>query len=101
MTMDLSILNNHPELAKNLKLEISGADLRDFAKLCIDLGRQENQRPIVQEQYLTSAQVAEFLQISLVTLWQWDKKGITKPITIGKLKRYRRSDLEKTFSSEK
>jgi hypothetical protein len=47
------------------------------------------------EEYLTPAEFAEVLKISLVTLWSWDKKKITHPLHIGNQKRYRRSDLEK------
>ena len=52
------------------------------------------------EEYLTPVQFAEALQVSLVTLWSWDRKGITKPLFIGKAKRYRRSDLERILTGE-
>ena len=35
------------------------------------------------------------LDISRVTLWNWDKKGITKPILLGNLKRYKLEDINK------
>ena len=47
----------------------------------------------VQERFFTTDQVCEILSISRVTLWSWDKKGITRPIKIGNLKRYRLSDI--------
>ena len=46
-----------------------------------------------QEKLLTTNEFCEFLSISRVTLWQWDKKGLTNPVRIGNLKRYRVSDL--------
>jgi hypothetical protein len=44
--------------------------------------------------YLTTDQVCELLSVSRVSLWSWDKKGITKPIRFGNVKRYRLSDIE-------
>jgi predicted DNA-binding transcriptional regulator AlpA len=44
---------------------------------------------------LTGDEVCERLKISRVTLWNWDKKEITKPIYIGGgLKRYRLADID-------
>lgn len=94
--IDLNILKENPELAKNLKLEVTGADLLAFGesihKSALEAG--ENTSKEVEE-YLTPSQFADALQVSLVTLWSWDKKGITRPLKIGNAKRYRRSDLEK------
>ena len=89
------ILKTNPELASNLTINVNASDLREFAKMCIEAGKQEKQEPIDQEEYLTPKQFAEALKVSLVTLWSWDNKGITKPLRIGNAKRYRRSDLEK------
>jgi hypothetical protein len=89
------LLKNNPDLATNLTVSAKASDLQEFAKICIEAGRSERPEPQAQEEYLTSQQFAEALQVSLVTLWAWDKKGITKPLYVGNLKRYRRSDLEK------
>ena len=95
--IDLSILSNNPELAQNIKIEVSGADLLAFANYLQIQSKEEGakSKSKIIEEYLTPAQFAEALQISLVTLWSWDKKEITKPLHIGGQKRYRRSDLEK------
>lgn len=89
------ILKTNPELATNLNITARAEDLQEFAKMCIEAGKQEKPEPKDLEEYLTPAQFSEVLQISLVTLWSWDKKGITIPLRIGNAKRYRRSDLEK------
>ena len=46
------------------------------------------------ETYLTPQEVAEKLRVSLVTLWKYDRKGITKPVRIGGKRLYRSSDVE-------
>jgi len=38
--------------------------------------------------------------ISRVTLWDWDRKGITDPVRLGKLKRYRLSDIEELIKKK-
>jgi len=99
--VDLSILKENPELAKSLKLEISGADLLAFGESIQKKATEEGKNtPKEVEEYMTPPQFADALQVSLVTLWSWDKKGITKPLRIGNKKRYRRSDLEKILQQK-
>jgi len=94
------ILKNNPELADNLTIKVNASDLQEFAELCINNGRREKPEPINPEEYLTPAEIAGVLKISLVTLWSWDKKNITRPLRIGNKKLYRRSDVEKIMSHE-
>jgi hypothetical protein len=94
------ILKTNPELAENLNVTATASDLQEFAKMCIEAGKQEKPESRDPEEYLTPAQYAEVLKISLVTLWSWDKKGITRPLRIGTKKLYRRSDLEKILCND-
>lgn len=94
--IDLNILKENPELAKSVKLEISGADLLAFGEAIHNRATDEGKKNTVPDEiYLTPAQFADTLQVSLVTLWHWDKQGITSPLHIGNAKRYRKSDLLK------
>ncbi|MBN2742720.1 MAG: helix-turn-helix domain-containing protein [Marinilabiliaceae bacterium] len=61
------------------------------------LSRVPTIEPKADEEYLTADEVADKLKISLVTLWSWDRKGITSPVRIGNMKRYRKSELDKAF----
>jgi DNA-binding transcriptional regulator YiaG len=94
------ILKTNPELAGSLNVTAKASDLQEFAKLCIEAGKKEKPEQATPEEYLTPDQFAEVLKISLVTLWSWDKKGITRPLRIGTKKRYRRSDLEKIMDHD-
>ena len=47
------------------------------------------------EEYLTTTQVCERLQISRPTLWAWERKGLVNFHRVGNLKRYRLSDILK------
>jgi len=99
--IDLTILKENLELAKSVKLEITGADLLAFGDSIHKLAVAESEKaPKETEEYMTPQQFADALQVSLVTLWSWDKKGITRPLRIGNAKRYRRSDLEKIMEHE-
>jgi hypothetical protein len=94
------ILKTNPELAANLNVTAKASDLQEFAKLCIEAGKKEKPEATNPEEYLTPDEYAALLKISLVTLWSWDKKGITRPLRIGTKKRYRRSDLEKIMDHD-
>jgi hypothetical protein len=89
------LFKNNPEIVDSLTIQVNASDLKEFAELCINRGKQEKPETVTPEEYLTPNQMAETLQVSLVTLWSWDKKQITKPLRIGNKKLYRRSDLEK------
>ncbi len=81
----------------NIKIEVTVEDLENFGGLIATKSFEAMQSQESQEsnaRYLTANRVCEILDISRVTLWQWDKKGITKPIRMGNLKRYRRSDID-------
>jgi len=78
---------HNPFTELNVKLEAIKRKLDRLAD------RPETPSPGV-ERYLTTDQFCDALNISRVTLWSWDKKGITRPVRVGNLKRYRLSDLE-------
>lgn len=103
MTIDIKTLAENPTLANALRLEVRLSDLLEYsdevARKAYAAGKK--QVPLIPaEEYLTSEEMAKALRISLVTLWSWDKKGITQPLKIGNQKRYRRSDLEKVLTHD-
>lgn len=81
----------------NIKIEIFPKDLERFGSAIATRAIEAVQALEKKEQeckYISADKVLEMLDISRTTLWQWDKKGITQPIRLGNLKRYRRSDIE-------
>jgi len=97
--IDLTILKDSPELAQNLKLEISGTDLLSFVD-AITQRISEGKPTDKKEEYLKPEELARILKVSLVTIWSWDKKGILHPSRIGNQKRYRLSDIENLLRNE-
>lgn len=56
-----------------------------------------NFQPKKQPEYLTRKEVAKILKVSLVTLSDWNKKGVLKPYRLGNLIRYKRSEIEESL----
>jgi excisionase family DNA binding protein len=70
------------------------SDIRaEFVKL------SENFQPVLPPEYLTRREVAKILKISLVTLTDWNNKGILKPYRLGNLIRYKQSELDQALIS--
>ena len=57
----------------------------------------QNFQPKKQPEYLTRKEVAKILKVSLVTLSDWNKKGVIKPYRLGNLIRYKRSEIEESL----
>jgi len=57
----------------------------------------QNFQPKKQPEYLTRKEVAKILKVSLVTLTDWNKKGVLKPYRLGNLIRYKRSEVEESL----
>ena len=100
--IDLQVLKENPELAKSVRFEITGSDLLtvndEYARRAVEA--EKAKKIPAPEEYLTGEEYANILKISRVTLWSYDKKGITNPVRIGNSKRYRRSDIEKFFRNK-
>lgn len=57
----------------------------------------QNFQPKKQPEYLTRKEVAKILKVSLVTLSDWNKKGVLKPYRLGNLIRYKTSEIEESL----
>ena len=76
-------------------LEKQMAGIKKDQDRILEILQEKIAPPPQVESYLKSDDVCELLGISRVSLWTWDKKGITKPVYFGSQKRYRLSDIEK------
>ena len=100
--MDISLLQTHPEIAKSITVNVNGNDLIVFAEKLISETSKKIQEGIKKDSipvtYLTRNETAKILNVSLTTLWHYDKKGILKPLRIGNKVRYKRSDVDLAFT---
>ena len=85
----------------NVTVNVTPTDLKNFAQeLANEIIAREKPVPTKNEKLLTTEEVCDMLSISRVTAWQWDKKGIIKPVRIGNMKRYRLADIETIIKSK-
>jgi excisionase family DNA binding protein len=57
----------------------------------------QNFQPQKLPEYLTRKEVAKILKVSLVTLSDWNKKGVLKPYRLGNLIRYKRAEIDEAL----
>nr|WP_315178566.1 helix-turn-helix domain-containing protein [uncultured Flavobacterium sp.] len=57
----------------------------------------QNFQPINPPEYITRQEVSKILQVSLVTLSDWNKKKILNPYRLGNLIRYKRSEIDQAL----
>jgi predicted DNA-binding transcriptional regulator AlpA len=93
--MNLQELIKSEGITLNVKSEDLTAFANQLASQLLEAQARNTPPPPTGETYLTTDEVCRKLSISRVTLWEWDKKKITKPVRFGNLKRYKLSELEK------
>lgn len=59
----------------------------------------QNFEPKKPAEYLTRKEVANILKVSLVTLTDWNKRGILKPYRLGNLIRYKSEEIDAALIS--
>lgn len=82
-------------------LVVSAADLKNVVydmcrahdKHTADKIASQKERPT-----MTRTEAAQALNITLTTLWRWDKMGYLNPVRIGNKVLYRASDIEAMLS---
>ncbi len=50
-------------------------------------------------EYLTRKEASKILKVTLVTLSNWDKKGVLQPYRIGNAIRYKREEIESALQA--
>jgi hypothetical protein len=90
---NFDILIQNPEIAKNIRFEITGADLLSLAGTIIKATREATlQETKKGEVYVDIKEAARQLKRDKSTLWKWGKQGILKHNAIGL---YKQSDIDK------
>jgi len=77
--------------------ELKESILTDVKKELVNLVEKLNLFKKPQEEFLTRKEAAKMLKISLVTITDWNKKGILNPYRLGNLIRYKKSELEEAM----
>lgn len=88
----IQLHNINPEEFKNEILSGLKKELQEFYKE-IEANKEAT--------YLTRKEVSALLGVSLVTINEWNKKGILNPMRIGNRVRYNKSEIETILESSK
>lgn len=93
--MNIDKLLQNPE---NIRVDLKLTDLREFGreiiKEYVESSHLETNLQNQEGQYIKTEKVCEKLDISRTMLWTLDKRGVTKPVRLGNVKRYLLSDIE-------
>lgn len=81
----------------NIKFEITGEDLRNFADELINRAVNEVAMVIQEknEQLINKEEAKRLLGVCDATLWHWERKKYLMPVKVGTRVRYRASDIKK------
>lgn len=79
-----------------LKEELLQDLLEGIAKI-----RSEEENSKRKDEYLTRKEVSQLFAVSLVTLNNWDRKGVLKPYRLGNQVRYKMSEIEESLKAIK
>ena len=91
--LENSITQVHGITPQQLKDNLLNGFKTELKKIVLNL------QPEKQPEYLTRKEVAKILKVSLVTLSDWNKKGVLKPYRLGNLIRYKRVELDQALIS--
>ena len=93
---NFDILIQNPEIAKSIKLEITGADLLSLAGTIIRATREATlQEAKKGDVYVDITEACRQLNRNKVTLWRYGKDGILKHNALGL---YKQSDIDKMLN---
>ena len=81
-------------------LAIRADQMREAIDYAISKTKSEFEEKQIPEQYLTPKQTTKKLEVSLSTLWRWDKENYLKPVAIGGKRRYKLSDINEILKME-
>lgn len=86
----------------NIKIEVNGEDLKQFAETLInrgvDIAREEIKK---EERYLTKREVLDTLGVCDTTLWHWRRNGYLIPRKLGRKILYAKSDIDRCLAVSK
>ena len=89
---------------QNITIAVTAQDLDNFGRSLIEQARRELYREIADqknEAYYTAEEVMKILNVkSRCTLWAWKKSGYLLPSKVGRLLRYRKSDIDKILKEK-
>ena len=100
-------MNNIADLISSrakVTISVTAEELADFADNLVDKARRSLEKEMAEknsEVFYSKEQVCRILSINPSTLWNWDKRDYLKPIKVGGMNRYRKSDIDRILGYKK
>lgn len=93
MTLVKVIVTTEDELAEMIAKQV---------EKCFAANQQNitDVKRVTKEGNLTSKDVQQLFSISSTTIWQWEKKGILKPVIVQRRKTYLREDIDSLLQTK-
>lgn len=81
----VDLIKTNPELADNLTIKMSAADLKEFAELLLDNRQDKPEAPASheQEQPISQTEAIKFMGKSRQTFYAWRRKGLIQAHVLG------------------
>lgn len=92
---------SNPQQSNSVLYMISADDLRSLVKELYAEEQQRIERAIAESREVptvTRHEAARMLNVTLSTLWRWDKEGYLNPVKIGSKVLYRATDIDRLLN---
>ena len=93
------------EAGGNIKVEVSAADLCQFADKLIEKAQLMKEHELMrqeqaadEEKWLSTEEACKMCGVCTTTLWAWDKAGYLRAAKVGWRTRYALSDIKRLLS---
>ena len=83
------------EMGNNISVNVSVADLKEFALAVANEVMAARQAEREEEKYLSPDEVAEMVGVCTNTLWRWNNDKYLCPVKVGRKSRYKLSDVKR------
>lgn len=83
------------EMGNNISVNVSVADLKEFALEVAKEVMAARQEEREEEKYLSPNEVAKMVGVCSNTLWRWNNDKYLCPVKVGRKSRYKLSDVKR------
>ncbi len=101
--MNASFIQDCLQNNVDVTITLKASDLTAFGQFLIDNANREaaeKQQMKDEEIYLSPDEVLKVLNIKTrSTLWRWSKRGYLVPVKVGKMLRYKKSDVDQILNA--
>lgn len=82
----------------SLNITINAEQLIEVINYTIQKSKSEFEQKQTIETYVTRKKAAELLNVTLSTLWRWNKENYLNPVEVGGKRRYKQSDIDRIIN---